>query len=160
MKEYYIAKPGTTEPIGPMTIEQIRMSMQQGSITMDYYYCTPQSTEWKPLTALLHGANSPGSPFVASPASAGIKPSNSMGLAIFCTLCCCLPLGIVAIIKASSVDSLWAQGRYQESRAAADSASKFCTWGIILGIIANIISVIIQLALFKNTPTSPSPYYY
>ena len=159
MNEYYIAKPGTSEPIGPMTTEQIRMGVQQGSITMDYYYCTPQSSEWKPLAELLNSNTVYGAPRMnMAPAAAGMKPSNHMGMAIFCTLCCCLPLGIVAIIKASSVDTLWAQGRYNEARSAADSASQFCTWGIILGIIVNILSFVIQFSLLKSS--SPSPYYY
>lgn len=33
------------------------------------------------------------------------KPNNNLALAIFTTVCCCLPFGIVAIIKASKVDS-------------------------------------------------------
>lgn len=36
-----------------------------------------------------------------------MKPNNYMVLAIFTTVCCCLPLGIVAILKANSVDSLY-----------------------------------------------------
>ena len=31
------------------------------------------------------------------------KPDNNMVLAIACTVCCCLPFGIVGIIKASKV---------------------------------------------------------
>ena len=34
-------------------------------------------------------------------------PSNNMVLAILTTVCCCLPLGIVAVIKASQVSSLY-----------------------------------------------------
>ena len=40
------------------------------------------------------------------------KPDNNLVLAIFSTVCCCLPLGIVAIIKACSVNTLYAAGNY------------------------------------------------
>ena len=35
------------------------------------------------------------------------KPDNNLVLAIFTTICCCLPFGIVAIVKASSVNTLY-----------------------------------------------------
>ena len=38
------------------------------------------------------------------------KPDNYLVWAILSTVFCCLPLGIVAIVKASKVDALWAQG--------------------------------------------------
>ena len=152
MNEYYIAKAGSNTPIGPMTLEQIRMGVDQGSISPYYLYCTKGASEWRPLTELLDGIPAiPPSPMATSQIplqmAPGIaKPANHLILAIFTTLCCCLPLGIVAIIKASSVDSLWNQGRYQEAQRAADSASSYCTWGIILGIIFNFISYGFQLS--------------
>ena len=41
-----------------------------------------------------------------------LKPNNNMALAIITTVCCCLPFGIVAIIKANSVDSLYMMKQY------------------------------------------------
>ena len=35
------------------------------------------------------------------------KPDNNLVLAIICTICCCLPLGIVGIVKASKVNGLY-----------------------------------------------------
>ena len=52
-----------------------------------------------------------GSPYGApSPA-----PDNNLVWAILSTLFCCLPLGIVSIVKAASVNSLWAQGQYDQA---------------------------------------------
>ena len=42
------------------------------------------------------------------------------------------PSGIVAIVKSASVNGLWAQGRYAEAQAAADSAKKWVTWSVIV----------------------------
>ena len=49
-----------------------------------------------------------------------MKPNNHMALAILTTICCCLPLGIVAIVKASSVDSLYVTKQYTAAMAAAN----------------------------------------
>lgn len=56
---------------------------------------------------------------------AGQQPDNYLVWSILVTLFCCLPLGIVAIVKSTQVSGLWAQGRYAEAQAAADSAKKF-----------------------------------
>ena len=35
------------------------------------------------------------------------KPNNNLALAIFTTVCCCLPAGIYAIIRAMKVNELY-----------------------------------------------------
>lgn len=64
---------------------------------------------------------------------------NNMVLAILSTVCCCLPLGIVAIIQASKVNGFVAQGNFAEAQAASDKAKKFAIIAIVIGIIVNII---------------------
>ena len=63
------------------------------------------------------------------------KPNNHMALAILTTICCCLPLGIVAIVKASSVDSLYVAKQYTAAMAAANEAKKWCYAGIFISLI-------------------------
>lgn len=75
------------------------------------------------------------------------KPNNNLALAIFTTVCCCLPFGIVAIIKASKVDSLYATGHYQEAIAEAEAAKKYSTYGIVFGFIIGAIYTILQFFL-------------
>ncbi len=60
------------------------------------------------------------------------KPNTNLVWAILSTLFCCLPLGIVAIVKASQVDTLWFCGKYNEAIAAAESAKK---WSIIAAVV-------------------------
>lgn len=52
------------------------------------------------------------------------KPENYLIWAILSTLFCCLPLGIVAVVKANQVDSLWLGQRYDEALAASNEAKK------------------------------------
>ena len=52
-------------------------------------------------------------------------PDSNLVWAILCTVLCCLPLGVVAIVKAASVDKLWMQGRKEEARMAAKAAKNY-----------------------------------
>lgn len=67
------------------------------------------------------------------------KPDNLLVWSILTTVLCCLPLGIVAIVYSSKVDSLWTEGKYEEARKAAESAKIYCLVSLGLGIIGGII---------------------
>lgn len=62
-------------------------------------------------------------------------PDNHMVGAILSTICC-LPFGIVAIIKASQVNSLYLQGQYNAACVRAAEAQKWTTISVILGILS------------------------
>ncbi len=64
-----------------------------------------------------------------------LKPDNNMALAVITTVCCCLPLGIVAIIKANSVDSLYMMKQYSAAINAANEAKKWSIIGIVLSVV-------------------------
>ncbi|BBX57118.1 Interferon-induced transmembrane protein [Mycobacterium shottsii] len=85
---------------------------------------------------------------------AGQQPDNYLVWSILVTLFCCLPLGIVAIVKSTQVSGLWAQGRYAEAQAAADSAKKFTMWSAIAGIIVFVIYGILMAVGALNAGTS------
>jgi hypothetical protein len=68
-----------------------------------------------------------------------MKPNNNMALAIFTTVCCCLPLGIVAIIKANSVESLYLAKQYNAAIMAANEAKKWSYFGIFSSLIIWVI---------------------
>ena len=70
------------------------------------------------------------------------RPDNNLVWAILCTVLCCLPLGIVSIIKASSVNSLYDRGDYAGAQAAADSAKKWAIWGAVGAVVFWIIYLI------------------
>jgi hypothetical protein len=72
----------------------------------------------------------------------GTPPDNNLVWAILCTVLCCLPLGIVSIIKSTSVNTLWAQGQYDEARKAADDAKKFAMWGAGAAVIGFILYIL------------------
>jgi hypothetical protein len=81
----------------------------------------------------------PGGPGYGSgypPPNYGPPPDNNMVWAILSTVLCCLPLGVVAIVKSSQVQSLWFQGFHAEAQKAANDARKWAMWSAIsIGIL-------------------------
>lgn len=65
-------------------------------------------------------------------------PNNYMVWAILTTICCCLPFGIVAIIKASKVNTLYATEQYNLAEMQAQDAKKWCIIGAVTGIVIDI----------------------
>jgi hypothetical protein len=88
------------------------------------------------------------------PAAPGPAPSNHLVIAILTTLFCCLPFGVVSIVKASQVNGLWAGGRYAEAQASADSAKKWAYWSIGVGIVVFVIYGILIAAGAVSTDFS------
>jgi hypothetical protein len=69
------------------------------------------------------------------------KPANNLALAIVTTVCCCLPLGIVAILKAVKVNEFYIAKQYGEAEQAAADAKKWSLIGIGIGIVIYIIYI-------------------
>lgn len=73
-----------------------------------------------------------------NPYGPGVPPCPKTWLAesIIVTILCCLPLGVVGIIKASEVEGLWRSGQYMRAQDASRSAGFwtklgfFCALGI------------------------------
>jgi hypothetical protein len=91
----------------------------------------------------------PPPPAYPPPQPAG-QPKNYLVWSILVTIFCCLPFGIVAIVKSSQVNGLWAQGQYAEAQAAADSAKKWVTWAVVVGLIVNVIVIGINVATMNS----------
>ena len=71
-------------------------------------------------------------------------PDTYMVWAILATLLCCLPFGIVSIVKASQVSTLYYQGNYAEARAASRAARN---WAIASAVSSGAI-VLVYVAVF------------
>lgn len=71
------------------------------------------------------------------------KPETNLVWAILSTLLCCLPFGIVSIVYATKVDTLWFAGRYHEAFEASKSAKNWALAGAITGLVAVVIYFVI-----------------
>lgn len=93
-----------------------------------------------------------------------VKPDNNLVWAIITTILCCLPLGIVAIVKSTSVDKLWAAGDFAGAQAAADEAKRWSMWGMIAGAVWTILVVVGTIILFAvgiiGAASTTSKYTY
>ena len=79
---------------------------------------------------------------------AGNPPDNNLIWAILCTVLCCLPLGIVAIIKSTKVNELWAIGDHAGAEKAAADAKKYSIWGALISVGLSVVILIIYFVLF------------
>lgn len=81
----------------------------------------------------------------------GTPPDNNLVWAILCTVLCCLPLGIVAIIKSTKVKELWLQGDTIGAQKAADDAKKWSIWGAVIGVVWVVLCFILWFFFFFAT---------
>ncbi|MBD0861802.1 CD225/dispanin family protein [Gordonia sp. zg691] len=79
---------------------------------------------------------------------AGPEPDNNLVWAILSTVLCCLPLGIVSIVKSTSVSKLWAAGDYAGAQRAADEAKKWAMWSAITSLVLGVLFVIVYVIFF------------
>jgi len=75
----------------------------------------------------------------------GSKPGSFLFPAIISTFCCCLPIGIFAIIKATQVDSKWNAGDVAGAYAAASSAKTWTLVAMGLGLLMYVAYFFFQI---------------
>ncbi len=84
-----------------------------------------------------------------------ICPKTWMAESILVTLFCCLPFGIVGIINASKVSSLYTQGNYAEAQQASINAKKWTKIGFFIGVAVVIMYLLIYgvtiLSILNNS---------
>lgn len=71
-------------------------------------------------------------------------------LAVFTIFVCCVPLGVVAVVYASRINSLLRSGDYEGARDSAKKAKLFSVIGIIGGIISLSFLIIFNLSSLRN----------
>ncbi|MDB3907102.1 CD225/dispanin family protein [Crocinitomicaceae bacterium] len=91
-----------------------------------------------PTPAPAPAANT-GSPDLLDQSGYQPKPPNHLVWGILTTLLCCLPFGIVSIVYASKVDSLYASKQYNEAMKASKNAA---TWAIVSAAIGFVFSIL------------------
>lgn len=73
----------------------------------------------------------------------GAPPENYLVWSILATIFCCIPLGIVSIIKSTKVNELWNLGDQMGAHKAAAEAKKWAIYAAIIGPIVGIIMWIV-----------------
>lgn len=70
-------------------------------------------------------------------------PKTWMAESILVTLLCCLPFGVIGIVNAAKVSSLYASGNYNEAIRASENAGKWTKIGFFAGLIIGILYLIV-----------------
>ena len=157
--KYYIVKDG--QRVGPMELSELA----NFSITADTLVWHEGMTDWAaagtvPELAQLvtpgvppQAPNAPQAPYAPQQpnarqqAYASLPPKTYLTEAILVTVLCCMPLGIVSIIKATQVSSATARGDYASAQQASAEAGKWVKWGFICGLAYLVVSMIYVIAM-------------
>ena len=125
------------EPVGPVTLETIGALVSSGRLPASVLVARIGDAAWIPYSARSAASSAPADGLPP-------KPASHMLWAVAVSIACCLPLGIVAIIKAASVDGHYTAGRYSEAVKASRSAAKWCIWGGLLGMLVSVTLVMLE----------------
>lgn len=86
------------------------------------------------------------------------EPDNHLVWAILSTVLCCVPLGIVSIVKSVSVGKLWAQGDYVGAQQAAEDARKWAVWSAVIGcVLVGLVFVLFIAMSAVSTSVEVTP---
>lgn len=80
----------------------------------------------------------------------GAPPDNNLVWGVLATVLCCLPLGIVSIVKANQVQTLWFQGRHADAQKAADDAKKWAIWSAVVGPLLIILYFVVVFGIMAG----------
>ena len=76
----------------------------------------------------------PGNPYGYMPC-----PPTYLVWAILSTICCCLPLGIVAIVKSTHVTKFYNRGMYDQALIASAEAKAWCIYSLVGYLLSQFI---------------------
>lgn len=134
------------ERYGPFSMEQLK----ERNITLDTLVWKEGMADWLPAKQLeeLQSLLTPTAPesllvpppfTTASPFAINtpleMPPKNWLVESILVTIFCCLPLGIVGIINATKVESLWVAGQREAAFKASQEAGKWVKIAFFSGIV-------------------------
>lgn len=88
----------------------------------------------------------------------GAMPQNVptyLAQSILCTLFCCLPAGIVAIVYAAQVGGKLSSGDYAGALAASKNAKTWSWVSFGVGLGVGLIYLIIVIAVSASSTSSP-----
>lgn len=137
------------QPSGPVSEDELRRLAASGAVTPATRIWAEGMGDWQAASAALpalFGA-APSTPAYVAPASAGyatpaggayggpVQIESQLVKAILVTLFCCLPFGIVGIIKAVEANNKAATGDAMGANASNAEASKWIKYGVISGVV-------------------------
>jgi hypothetical protein len=129
---------------GPVSAEQLRQWIVEGRANAQTLIQAEGSADWKPLGQFPEFATPPiGTtlpPSVAGQPRAQVP--NHLVPAILCTIFCCLPFGIPAIVFAAQVNSKLQAGDVSGAMESSRKAKTWCWIAFWLGMIPMLFWIV------------------
>lgn len=139
---------GDMREYGPVTTEALRQWIAEGRANAQTKVRAEGAADWTPLGSLPEFASLFSSPTATPPPLLTQPPRiapvggpaipNYLVLAIVCTLCCCLPTGIVALIYSAQVNTKLALGDHTGAAASSRNALIWCCVSLGLGTVTGV----------------------
>lgn len=141
MSQYYYSD--GTDRHGPFSVEELR----QHNLKPETPVWKEGLPDWVPANTLadlqvLFDSSAAFTPPVAAPGNPMAytpPPKNWLIESILVTIFCCLPLGIVGIIHATKVESLWNTGQHDAAIKSSQDAAKWVKIGFFVGLAVYIL---------------------
>jgi hypothetical protein len=152
---------GDQRPYGPVSADQLRQWVAEGRADGQTLVQAEGSADWKPLASFPEFAGLVATPptVASAPSAAAWTPSaprpdipTYLPHAIFVTLCCCLPLGVPAIVYASQVSSKLARGDVDGAKAASAKARMWFWIALAVGAVATTVQLIMFAGSMSKMP--------
>ena len=139
------------EQAGPVSFEELRHLAHDGRVTSRTLVWKEGLEDWTPAGEVpgLLGATSPppspAAPLAPAPGVPGVTPhvDTHLAKAILATIFCCMPLGVVAIVKAVMVQGRLDAGDVDGARRLSREASTWGNWSIGLALVGMAIYFVI-----------------
>lgn len=157
-----------SEKVGPLSLDDLK----NYSITPETYIWKEGLPQWVKAQTLpeLNGLiiQQPPQPPFSQPYAAApqqqstfaVQPKTWLVESILVTLFCCLPFGIVGIVNACKVDTLFSAGQIQAAQKASAQAKKWTIISFFVGIAVIVIYIISMIVFaFMDSAISSEMIY-
>ena len=159
---YYITLPGR-EPLGPVSMDALRVMARNGALTAQHLYCTEGAQEWRPITELviIHSATPVVPPLSGGSVTTGAEKQNTYLVPAIVMLVLSLIMfylsilfAVLAVVYASMAESAASAGNVIMCRKHAQTAKIWCiVTGIVLGLQVLLIPLLF-LIIFLSSVSS------
>ncbi len=138
-----------TEQVGPVGFDELRRLADTGAVTRDTLVWSEGMEQWQPASTIenlsftpppVPGTGTPPPPGAPQPQPFSRSHiNNHLTKAILATILCCLPLGIVAIVKAAQVNGKIEAGVFEGAMNSSNEADNWANWSIGIGLVAELM---------------------
>lgn len=154
--DWYYSK--NNQQLGPVSQETLLSLYSSGEVSAgDLVWNETMSEGWKPISQLpefsaaapavsapAYGMPNPAPPMISAVTTASVSPGqapavpNYLWQSIACTVLCCVPFGIPAIVFATKVGPALAVGDLAAAREASAKAKMWCWIAFALGLVGGL----------------------